>query len=144
MSIAQSFGIYHALEMALRKTDKPLTCVDLLDNPEVRKFTDSSNKVSDYLGNMWRRGLLQRYHAPKTANSMARWAYEWKGGENRRPALVPQAPAVEHNSAEPNRSDMNGRSNVTQLLTKPQISISNHGERVVIDLPALKITIETK
>lgn len=78
MVIKSEFGIYKVLENHLRKTDKPLTCVDLYEKGDVKKFAKDANKVSDYLGHMWRRGLLHRFFAPKTDTSFARYAYTWK------------------------------------------------------------------
>lgn len=78
MVIKSEFGIYKVLENHLRKTDKPLTCVDLYDKNDTKKFAKDANKVSDYLGHMWRRGLLNRFFAPKTDTSFARYAYTWK------------------------------------------------------------------
>jgi hypothetical protein len=72
-------GIYAALENALKESDKPLTCADLIDRPEVREWSDDSNKISNCLGHMWRKGLLARHAAPAAHLSMARFAYSWKG-----------------------------------------------------------------
>jgi hypothetical protein len=76
--IKSEFGIYSVLEKHLRKTADPLTCVDLFQKADVQKFAANANKVSDYLGHMWRRGLLDRFYAPRTSTSMARYAYAWK------------------------------------------------------------------
>lgn len=78
MNIKSDFGIYRTLEELLRKAKAPVTCVDLFDNPEVKQYAPNANKVSDYLGHMWRRGLLQRYTAPQTSTSLARYAYLWR------------------------------------------------------------------
>ena len=45
----------------------------------------ATNKPSDTLGFMWRRGLLTRFPAPKESNSFARFSYIWDQQENSRP-----------------------------------------------------------
>ncbi len=51
---AEGKGIYAILEKLLRATNenKPLTCTDLFDDPEVKKYADFPNRVSDYIGHM--------------------------------------------------------------------------------------------
>ena len=49
-------GLYKALEKALRNAKDPMDCVQLFDLPEVKEHAASANRVSDYLGNLWRRG----------------------------------------------------------------------------------------
>lgn len=136
MRIRDAFGIYHVLETLLKKSKEPRTCVDLFDHPDVKKFADSVNRVSDYLGHMYRRGLLGRVPAPKTLNSQARWAYFWKDRsevtieEAPKPPVAPAPlPATDHPQT---------------VLSKPNISITDDGGTVVIDLPQLTITIRSK
>jgi hypothetical protein len=151
-TIRSAFGIYHVLEVLLRDTDHPMTCVELFDKPDVRQFAETANRVSDYLGHMWRRQLLDRVPAPKTSNSQARWAYIWKGKLNEaaqkqvvsftktavppsaRQGPVEVAPEVSGVVPSPEKS----------ILSKPSIEITQNGETVTIDLPALSITIRMK
>ena len=72
-------GIYGVLEELLKASKEPLTCNDLFDDPNVRKYATTPNRVSDYLGHMHRRGLLQRWAAPPQLNNKARFGYTWKG-----------------------------------------------------------------
>jgi hypothetical protein len=72
------FGIYHMFEKILRESDRPLTCVDLYDYPEVKKLAEDANQVSDYLGHMYRRKFLRRHPAPNVPGSNARYAYSWR------------------------------------------------------------------
>lgn len=138
MRMRQTFGIYNVLENILKKSEAPMTCVDLFDNPDVKKFADAVPQVSDYLGHMYRRGLLGREPAPKTMGSQARWGYFWK---NRSEIIVPktvhpeeiQVPAMSAIHATPR-----------SVLSKPNIEISDNGGTVVIDLPELTITIRSK
>lgn len=69
-----------------------------MDNPEIRKETllefggkerdvrVATNKLSDTLGFMWRRGLLTRYPAPRGELSFARFAYSWASNSKDEPA----------------------------------------------------------
>lgn len=67
MGIRSDKEIYRALETRLREAQKPITCVDLMDDPDFRAtaiaeygkdIRVTTNKVSDALGLMWRRNLL--------------------------------------------------------------------------------------
>jgi hypothetical protein len=75
--------IYPIITDALKNANQPLTCADLMGMPEVfnaalRRWGQdkvrASEKVSDTLGFMWRRGILDRFPAPPS-HSMARYAY---------------------------------------------------------------------
>lgn len=135
MRIRDAFGIYHVLETQLKQAARPLTCVDLFDNPDVKKFADSVSRVSDYLGHMYRRGLLGREPAPKTLNSQARWGYFWKNRAEIEAAKPRPSPA-------PLPAELPAP--LRKILSKPNIDISDNGGLVVIDLPELTITIRTK
>lgn len=65
MSIRSNKDIYRILEKHLRYADEPMTCVDLMDIFEIeqealKEFGEdkrhATNKLSDTLGFMWRRG----------------------------------------------------------------------------------------
>lgn len=85
MSKKEFNGLFPALEAALKAATDPMSCSDLLDMAEIREHDVDQRRISDYLGNMWRKGLLIRTPAPKDLKSKARWRYEWKG--NRGPKL---------------------------------------------------------
>lgn len=70
--------LYSRLEQHLKTTLEPLSCTDLVDLANIREITDDANRVSDALGNLWRRGYLNRHYAAKILGSQARWAYTWK------------------------------------------------------------------
>jgi len=128
MRIRDAFGIYNVLETIMKKADRPLTCVEFYDDPDVKKFADSVNRVSDYLGHMYRRGLLGRTSAPKTYNSQARWGYFWK------------ARSEVTKISEPRLALITPR----KILAKPNITITDNGNSIVIDLPGLSIAITSK
>lgn len=121
MVIKSEFGIYRILERYLRETNEPLTCVELFDRPDVKKYAKNANKVSDYLGHMWRRDLLDRYPAPKTSTSLARWAYTWKNQDEQAEQIGP-----------------------VPRLTKPRIQIDETDSGVTITFPAFVISIRSK
>lgn len=136
MRIRDAFGIYNIIETIMRKSERPLTCVELFDDADVKRFADSPSRVSDYLGHMYRRGLLGREPAPKGVNSQARWGYFWK---NRAEVVVPTAvKAVVTTEEAPASAALH------KVLSKPSIDISEHGGTVIIELPQLTITIRSK
>lgn len=143
MRIRDSFGIYHVLEELIKQSPVAVTCVELYDHADVKKFADSVARVSDYLGHMYRRGLLGREPAPKTMNSQARWAYFWK---NKAEAKAAQTAQIERLPArvEPSLPQPVDTSTPRVVLRKPNIDISDNGGTVVIDLPELTITIHSK
>jgi hypothetical protein len=77
------------LEEQLSRTDKPMTCTELMKCRGISKealraygggtgnITAAASKLSNLLGQMWRSGQLIRYPAPETCTSFARYAYEW-------------------------------------------------------------------
>ena len=84
MGIRSTRDIYQLIENKLREANQPLTVTALMDDMNIRRealseFGDdvrtATNKVSDVLGFMWRRGVLTRYPAPRETNSFARYAY---------------------------------------------------------------------
>src|SRR5574337_663611 len=71
-------GLFGALENELKRAKEPLDCHALFERQSVREFTDSVNRVSDYLGHLWRKGKALRVPAPPSDNSRARWLYVYK------------------------------------------------------------------
>jgi len=72
-------GLYGTLEAALKSANEPLHCSELFDRPDIRKHAETVNRVSDYLGNMWRKGDVARVPAPAMPGTRSRWLYAWKG-----------------------------------------------------------------
>lgn len=122
-------GLFHILEEILKTANRPMTATELYDNhAEVRSLAASANRVSDYLGNMWRlKGVVQRLPAPKTNNSSARFAYQWKHGA----ATSTVAAAHPHLDASP-------------TFSKPGIAITDHGNSVTIELDNYIITVRKR
>jgi len=119
-------GLFPALEAALKAASEPLDCQTLFDMPEIRKHAASANRVSDYLGGLWRKGLVVRLPAVKNENNRSRWAYEWKG--NKGPKLY--AEALEYAPK--------------ILADRPTLLVTDDGNNVTIETPNLIIQIRQK
>ena len=118
-------GLFAALETVLRRTGEAMDCNQLFDLPEIKEHSQSPNRVSDYLGGLWRKGLVTRLPAGTDSNSRARWAYQWKK-DNRITAQqgVDYAPRI--------------------LADRPTILITEEGSTITIELPNLFIVIRPK
>lgn len=82
--------IYRLLEKHMQGVTEPMTCVDLMDIFEIEQEAlnefgsdkrTATNKLSDTLGFMWRRGILARYPTSSEKGQMARYAYVWANSE---------------------------------------------------------------
>ena len=123
-------GLFGALETVLRKADDPLDCATLYDLPEIRAHAESINRVSDYLGNMWRKGLVLRLPAPRLEGTRARWLYIWK---NKGPVVKSVIDVTEAQAYSPD---------VMKMLAHVNMEVTEEGDTVVITLPAITITIK--
>lgn len=121
--------VVRALETELKKAKEPLDCVALFEKASVRAHALTVNRVSDYLGNMWRKGQVLRLPAPKGDDRRSRWLYVWKG----RPPI--QKPTID---------EALQRSTAQMILSKPNIEISEEGSVVTISLPNWSITIKQR
>lgn len=99
--IKSSNEIYDVIESALTDTPQALTAVELMERPEVRRSaierfgTDiqiTTNKLSDLLGFMWRREVLDRFNATD-ARTKSRYAYKLKSSQNIDLKPIAHAPA---------------------------------------------------
>lgn len=122
-------GLYQALEAELKKAAEPLDCATLFERAAVREHAQTVNRVSDYLGNMWRRGDVVRLPAPRLESSRSRWMYMWKG---RRPAALPTADQAIAFDAK------------KMILERPSVEISESGNTITIELPHLVITVKQR
>jgi hypothetical protein len=114
-------GLFNALEKILRQTGKPMDCNELFDITEVREYAATANRVSDYLGGLWRKGLVVRLPTAGDGSSRARWAYQWK--ERAEPgAGVDYAPKL--------------------LVDRPTVLITEEGSTMQIVTPHLTIIIK--
>lgn len=130
MNTRNEQGLYRALEKELRKAKDPMECAALFDLLSVREHAETVNRVSDYLGNMWRKGQVLRLPAPRLDNTRARWLYIWKNKGPAKKPVVDLASAVEFSPA------------LDSVLNRANMSITEEGDTVVITLPAITITIK--
>lgn len=119
-------GLFPALEAALKAASQPLDCQALFDMPSIREHAASVNRVSDYLGGLWRKGLVIRLPAPKDSNSRSRWVYEWKGskGPKLHSTALEYAPKI--------------------LSDRPTLLVTEDGNTVTVETPHLIIQIRQK
>ena len=116
-------GIYQLIEEALLMSESPLTCDDLFDRAEIKALAPSASSVSDYLGHMWRKGLVQRWHS-NDPTSTAIYTYTLKSEEE-----APRLTLVK----QPDRTS-----------APPDCRVSTDGPNVIIEVDDLKITIQRK
>jgi hypothetical protein len=125
--------IYDAIDHALSNIKEPQIAPALMDNPEVRaaalaKFGHdvqiATNKLSDTLGFMWKRGVIDRFAAPPS-RSTARWAYAKKGEFSDFQTPIPYQPS------EPK-------------LGKHALAITEKDGEVVLDFQQFTIVIRPK
>jgi len=119
-------GLFPALEAALRAASEPLDAQAFFDMSSVKEHAASVNRVSDYLGNLWRKGLVTRLPAPKNENSRSRWLYQWKGqkGPKIYDAAQDYVPRV--------------------LADRPSVLITEEGNVITLEFPNLLISIRQK
>jgi hypothetical protein len=126
-------SIYDVIDEALTDVGQPQTCHQLMDNPKVRdaalKRFDSdvqiaTNKLSDTLGFMWRRGVIDRFAAPPT-RSQARWAYAKKNTFSDFDTPIPYVPQKDK-------------------LGKHTLAITEKDGEVILDFQQFTIVIRPK
>lgn len=116
-------GLYQLLEKILFEANEPLDAVQIFDMPEVRKLAASANRVSDYLGNIWRKGLATRIPAGGEGRG-PRWKYQWKT------KVAPSQKTVEYTPK--------------LLVNRPTVVITEEGLSMQIEMPDLTIIIKQK
>jgi hypothetical protein len=121
-------GLFWALENALKVAEHPLDCHDLFAIDEVQLHATNYQRVSDYLGNMWRKNLLIRMPAPKDTKKSCRtrYVYQWRG-EN--------VPNIHQHAME---------YTPRVFVDKPSVLISEEGNVITLEFPNLLISIRQK
>lgn len=117
-------GLYNALEKILRETGEAMDCNQLFDRADVKEHAASPNRVSDYLGGLWRKGLVKRLPNSTDGSSRARWAYQWKDR-----AMPGDPPGVEYAPR--------------LLVDRPTVVITEEGTTIQISMKELTILIKT-
>ena len=116
--------LFPALEAALKAASGPLTSAELYDIASIKEHAASANRVSDYLGNLWRRGVVTRMASDKSDASRSRWAYEWKGQRAAKVYGLDYNPKV--------------------LLDRPTVLVTEEGKEITLEFQHLVITIRQK
>jgi hypothetical protein len=117
-------GLYDLLEALLKKANRPVTCVDLFALPEVKAKAASVNRVSDYLGGLWRKGRVSRSPAARSSKDSSHWAYSWR---------------TEKYAKAPKRS----QTETSRVLTRnPNVVITEDGDSITIVAPKFTITLK--
>ena len=126
MAIKSENEIYKVIEKYLKESKAPLSSADLWERADVQANARSAEKVSDYLGLMWRRGIIQRYDAPATATSRARYAYSWLDEAEAPPTKVERLVPVH------------------STYKKSNVVITEEENRIVLDFDKFTLTIQAK
>ena len=121
-------GLFSALEAALRAATEPLDAPTLYDMASIKEHAASANRVSDYLGSMWRKGQLVRQAAPKSTTSRAQWVYSWKGQKG--PKIFDAAATLEYGAK--------------MLVNRPSVLITEEGNVITLEFPQIIIQIKQK
>ena len=122
-------GLFPALEAVLKKSKHPMDAHMLYEKPEIREHAASVNRVSDYLGNMWRKGQVIRSPAAREDGdhaSRTRWMYEWKGGRG------------------PKLHDAAGEYAPRIIVDRPAMLVSEDGNTITVEFPNLIIVLKQK
>lgn len=117
-------GLFPALEAALKAASEPLDAHALYDMASIKEHAASANRVSDYLGGLWRKGSVVRSPAPANGTSRSRWVYEWKGQKG--PKLFSH-PVIEYAPR--------------VLADRPTVLITEEGNVITLEFPNLIISI---
>jgi hypothetical protein len=118
-----------AIEAVLKEATDPMDCIQLFEVPAIKAIAPSANRVSDYLGVMFRKGILSRV-AGSTTNSKARWAYVYRHKQNPTWKIPKDKELLEF------------RPKAT--VDRPDLYIAENGEYINIELPGFSITIKAK
>jgi len=130
-------GLYEVIEKHLKNAERPLTCVDLFDKQDVKHRAEDVNVVSNALGHLWRRDFIKRQAAPRSPHDQSKWAYYWPSDEHPGFAKTPRPRIIE--AERPLAKTL-----PQTLLSKPNMTISDDGKNIRIDLPNFTIDIRAK
>lgn len=122
--------LFPAIEAVLKDATEPLDCNQLFDMQPIRANAPSANRVSDYLGVLFRKGKVSRVASERSdaVSGRARWAYVWKAKEL--PQWKQPKDIVDYKPK--------------AILDRPSIYITEDGDNINIELPHLSIVIKKK
>ena len=118
-------NLFEAIEAVLRDSPGPMDCHQLFTMSSVKQFAKTTNRVSDYLGGLWRKGLVTRQRADPESDTKARWVYAWKG--NKGPKMLD---AIEYTPK--------------VIADRPSVLITEQGNVITLEFPNLVISIRQK
>lgn len=121
--------LFPAIEAVLKEAAEPMDCIQLFDLPQIKAVAASANRVSDYLGVMFRKGLVSRVAGGNT-KSKARWAYIWRHKEQPDWKLPRDKEIIDFKPK--------------ALMDRPDLFIAENGDFINIELPGFSITIKAK
>ena len=113
-----------AIEEALQSSNSPMDCAQLFELPAIKAHANSVSRVSDYLGNLWRKGSVERLPAASNCTNRARWRYQWRGDRSPTPGSISYTPRV--------------------LADRPTMLVTEEGSVLTVELPSLIISIRHK
>jgi len=70
-----------AVLRVLNQATEPLTASEVFDKPAIRELFPNLNRVSDYLGYMYRKGMLTREFKPMEGDQRHRWGYRLRAAQ---------------------------------------------------------------
>jgi hypothetical protein len=139
-------GLFQALEQELKHSKEPMDCHTLFDKPSVRQHAQTVNRVSDYLGGLWRKGKVLRLPAPRTDNSRSRWMYQWKDAPRRGHSNVVALNDANLQAPTPAPAPVPAYvpPGSRKVLSRPTIEITDGGDVITIELPNATLVIRPK
>jgi hypothetical protein len=135
--IKSEAAIYQVLKELLRVAGaNPQTCADLFDDLRVKALAPNANRVSDYLGHMWRRGRVQRWYASKDTAPRSRYAYTWL-------EQIAKAPEpVEHLTVVPKLKPVPKKPHVTVAKDDDDDDDDDDDGNITLDFKEFTITVK--
>jgi hypothetical protein len=120
--------LYPALEAVLKEALEPMDCNQLFNLPQIKTLAPSANRVSDYLGVLYRKGLVSRVAATtdNSGRSRTRWAYIWRNKGTPEWREPPEAQIYKPKT----------------IADRPNLYIAEDGEFINIELPGFSIKIK--
>lgn len=123
--------LFPLIEKILREATAPMDCHQIYALGEVRSVAPSANRVSDYLGVLFRKGQVLRVPA-ESGQSKVRWSYVWR------------EKATEKWKKEVGLKVAPKAFSPKPLVDRPNIIINETGNHIIVDMPGLRLTLEVK
>jgi hypothetical protein len=119
-------GLFPVLERILKNSNVPLGSAEIAEMAEIKAMdpVPAPNRISDYLGGLWRKGLALRSVATGETIGHSRFLYTWKAGKETTAEHVEYTPRI--------------------IADRPTMLITEDGNAVTIELANLLITIRQK